>query len=344
METLSTSRRTFLRATAGAAVGAGALAPRVAAQETAGDTEVDLAAWFSNTDNVSGTVDKRGQAEITVNVGAEGNGGSFGFSPAAVRIDPGTTVTWEWTGGGGSHNVVAESGAFESEYHDDAGATYAYTPNESGIVRYACAPHKAMGMKGALLVGDVTASLETEEETETRGRTFDGWLDRTDNYTDVVDERGKSEVVVDVGVDGNGGAFGFGPAAIRVDPGTTVVWRWKGTGGAHNVAALDGSFRSDLTSEQGAEFARTFEGEGVVKYGCEAHAALGMRGVVVVDDGEPNGLLSGTDVGVLAGTASGLLLLLSPLGIPVVMHLTGSGRPTPPDHGRDDRPLPDRTG
>lgn len=330
-----------MKATAGAAVGAGVLTPRAAAQEaTSGETGPDLAAWFSNTDNVSEIVDKRGQAEVKIDVGAEGNGGSFGFGPAAVRIDPETTVTWEWTSDGGSHNVVAESGAFESEYHSDAGATYSYTPSESGVVRYACTPHKPMGMKGALLVGDVATSLETEEEAETRGETFDGWLERTDNYTDVVDERGTSEVVVDVGVDGNGGAFGFGPAAIRVDPGTRIVWRWRGAGGAHNVAALDGSFRSELTAEQGAEFTQTFEKEGVVKYGCEAHAALGMRGVVVVDDGEPNGLFGGTDPGLLAGVASGLLVLLSPLGIPVVMHLTGGGRPTPPS--REQLPAPER--
>ncbi|ESP87053.1 halocyanin domain-containing protein [Candidatus Halobonum tyrrellensis G22] len=290
----------------------------------------DLASWFSNTDGVSGVVDERGSSEVTVDVGASGNGGSYAFAPAVVRVDPGTTVTWEWTGDGGSHNVVAENGAFESDLHDGAGATYSYTPDEPGVVRYACVPHKPMGMKGALVVGDASVSLGTEAETETAGRSFDGWLARTDNYTEVVDERGKSTVVVDVGVDANGGPFGFGPAAVRVDPGTTVVWRWKGTGGSHRVSALDGSFRSDLASSPGHEFARTFDRERVVKYACEAHANLGMRGVVVVDDGDSGGIF-GVDTGLAAGAAVGLTALLSPLGLGLAVRLNGDDEPEPPD-------------
>ncbi|MUV91165.1 halocyanin domain-containing protein, partial [Halapricum sp. CBA1109] len=45
---------------------------------------------------------------------------------------------------------------------------------------------------------------------------FDGWLSNTSNYDGLVDERGSDEVVVDVGVQGNNGTNGFGPAAVRV--------------------------------------------------------------------------------------------------------------------------------
>jgi halocyanin-like protein len=65
--------------------------------------------------------------------------------PAAVRVDPGTTVVWEWTGNGGGHNVVAENGAFESETTSEAGHTFEYTLEESVIVKYACTPTSRWG-------------------------------------------------------------------------------------------------------------------------------------------------------------------------------------------------------
>jgi plastocyanin len=48
-------------------------------------------------------------------VGVPGNGAYDDFSPPTIRIDSGTTVTWTWTGQGGTHNVVAVEGSeFES--------------------------------------------------------------------------------------------------------------------------------------------------------------------------------------------------------------------------------------
>lgn len=108
---------------------------------------------------------------------------------------------------------------------------------------------------------------------------FDGWLEDVGNYDGVVDETGSEEVTVEVGVEANGGPFGFGPAAIQVDPGTTVVWEW--VAGSHNVVDQDGDFRSELTSETGFTFTQTFDSEEVVKYFCEPHRELGMRAVVV---------------------------------------------------------------
>jgi halocyanin-like protein len=70
---------------------------------------------------------------------------------------------------------------------------------------------------------------------------------------------------------------------VRVSAGTTVVWTWTGAGGAHNVAAEDGSFESDLTSEAGHTFSRTVEEPGTVRYVCTPHATLGMKGAVVVE-------------------------------------------------------------
>lgn len=146
------TRRTVLRGAAGATAAslAAAGATPVAGQQTG---EPDYGDWFENVSNYDGTVDERGQSEVTVAVGAEGNNGNYAFGPAAVRVDPGTTVVWEWTGKGGAHNVVAEDGSFESELTDESGHTFEYTFEESGVTKYACVPHEMMGMKGAVVVG-----------------------------------------------------------------------------------------------------------------------------------------------------------------------------------------------
>ncbi|ELZ89368.1 halocyanin domain-containing protein [Haloferax sulfurifontis] len=112
---------------------------------------------------------------------------------------------------------------------------------------------------------------------------FDGWFDNVDNYDGVSDETGSSTVTVTVGAQANGGAFGFGPAAVRVSPGTTVVWEWNGEGGSHNVAADDGSFESELAGSSGHTFEHTFEEAGTYTYACTPHETLGMKGAVVVE-------------------------------------------------------------
>jgi halocyanin-like protein len=152
-------RRTFLEGAAGAATAAtalGAATTPAAAQDS--NSGADLPGWFEDVGNFEGVVDETGKSEVTVEVGAQGNGGAFGFGPAAVRVDPGTTVVWEWTGEGGTHNVVAEDGAFESESVGEAGHTFEHAFEEEGITKYVCTPHEAMGMKGAIVVGDEAAA------------------------------------------------------------------------------------------------------------------------------------------------------------------------------------------
>jgi len=141
------TRRTVLRASAGAVAGGAALAASspASAQQT-------FDGWLEGVGNYDGVVDETGADEITIEVGAEANGGNYGFGPAAVHVDPGTKVTWEWVAG--NHNVVADDGSFESELTGEAGFTFSQTFEEAGVVKYACTPHKAMGMKGVVVVGD----------------------------------------------------------------------------------------------------------------------------------------------------------------------------------------------
>ena len=126
-----------------------------------GDAGFDFGGWLSDTSNYDGTTaDLRGNGSVTIDVGAQANGGGFGFAPPAVWVDPGTEVTWEWTGDGGNHNVVAESGGdFRSgDATSEEGTTFSRTFESAGIVTYYCNPHRSMGMKGAIVVGDPEGS------------------------------------------------------------------------------------------------------------------------------------------------------------------------------------------
>jgi halocyanin-like protein len=112
----------------------------------------DFGGWLSNVGNYDGVVDETGSDSVTIQVGSEANGGNFGYSPAAVRVSAGTEVVWEWTGKGGSHNVVEESEAWSSELTDAEGHTFSKTFESAGTVKYFCTPHKSIGMKGVVVV------------------------------------------------------------------------------------------------------------------------------------------------------------------------------------------------
>ncbi|WP_415381963.1 halocyanin domain-containing protein [Halosimplex sp. TS25] len=118
-----------------------------------GTVPSEVSDYLSETSNFDGEIaDHTGEDEVTVAVGAEGNTGNYAFDPAAIRIDSGTTVVWEWTGEGQAHNVVHEEGNFESETTADEGFTFEEEFGESGTYLYYCLPHESLGMKGAVVV------------------------------------------------------------------------------------------------------------------------------------------------------------------------------------------------
>ena len=167
------SRRGFLRTT-GVLSATGAASGPVSAQQNnssggsqsgsgnqtggggGGSGKPDYGGWLDGVSNYNGnTVDKRGSKEVTIEVGTEGNGGNYAFTPPAVWVDPGTKVIWKWTGKGGNHNVHAMEGAdFSSNLASSEGHTYTQTIEKGGMVKYQCDPHAPMGMKGALAVGN----------------------------------------------------------------------------------------------------------------------------------------------------------------------------------------------
>ena len=153
------NRRDFLRTAAagagGSAAAAGAAAP-AAAQEDGegggGGGEPDFGGWFGDVSNFDGVEDMRGTDQVTVEVGVEANGGPYGYAPAAVHVDPGTTIQFEWTGNQ-EHNVVHQDGDFESDLYTAPGVNYEYTFDDDGIYNYYCTPHRGLGMKGSVVVG-----------------------------------------------------------------------------------------------------------------------------------------------------------------------------------------------
>lgn len=148
----NTDRRTFVKL-----AGTAAIAPAIAGCSSGegsngGENDVpqEIDEYLSDANEYDGTLtDHTGESQVTVEVGA---GDGLAFAPAALRIDTGTTVVFEWTGEGGGHNVIAEEGSFESDLYSDSGATFEHTPEEAGNYRYYCDPHKSSGMKGGIVV------------------------------------------------------------------------------------------------------------------------------------------------------------------------------------------------
>ncbi len=175
------NRRDFLRTAGGAAggtaaVSAGVTGPAAAAEGGGGGGgggTPDFGGWLDDANNYDEVVDLRGESEPTVEVGA---GDGLAFGPAAVHVDNGATVTWEWTGEGGSHNVVHQNGNFESELTGEAGFTFTHTFDSDGIYNYYCDPHRSSGMKGSVVVGSdypsIAAGVRTEQDPAHMGVPF----------------------------------------------------------------------------------------------------------------------------------------------------------------------------
>ncbi|WP_418282356.1 halocyanin domain-containing protein [Halorubrum sp. DTA98] len=168
MSTDDVSRRTFMRTAGGAAAAAGAAlgaSGTAAGQEDDGEEDEGddgggdvVPDWPTAAEGNLGTYeDARGQDDVTVMVGADDDG--LAFDATLLWVDPGTTITFEWTGQGGGHNVETVEGeaALDSgDPVDEEGYTYTYETSEDdeGITHYHCAPHDAVGMHGGLAVGD----------------------------------------------------------------------------------------------------------------------------------------------------------------------------------------------
>lgn len=161
----ATDRRNFLRAVGGlTTIGllTGCMGGMSKNANADGESASSVDGWLAETDNYGSITDMTGESAVTIEVGPESN--EHVFTPAAVHIDPETTVTWKWIGSG-YHNVVDRDGQFESGEPEET-ATFEHAFETTGTYFYYCTPHKSVGMKGVLLVGDNSDST-SRNSTET---------------------------------------------------------------------------------------------------------------------------------------------------------------------------------
>ncbi|MFB6166250.1 MAG: halocyanin domain-containing protein [Haloarculaceae archaeon] len=253
----------------------------------------DYGGWFGDdtggaVDNYDGTtVDKTGQDSVTIEVGADGNGGTYAFAPPAVRIDPGTEVTFEWVSN--THNVKIEDKPDGSDWSGESavkneGYTYSHTFETEGVYKYYCEPHLALGMKGAIVVGGSGGGGGGPDWGEWFTDAAQGGA--VGNYDgSTVDRTGQDEVTVKVGSQGNGGSYAYSPPALQIDPGTKVTFEWVSD--THNIVVAEKPDSSGWSGEsaiknKGYTYEHTFEASGTYKYYCDPHLALGMKGGIYV--------------------------------------------------------------
>ncbi|WP_224447448.1 plastocyanin/azurin family copper-binding protein [Haloprofundus salilacus] len=163
------SRRTFLRATAGAtATVAGATT--AAAQEDGNGTSGNESSGNETAGNETAGNESSGN-ESSGNESAGGSGGGGGgtetvtvgagsdglsFDPEELSIQPGTTVVFEWASDG--HNVVPNEGDWGEEQIHDEGFSFEHTFEEEATYEYVCEPHEDAGMVGTIEVSEDAGS------------------------------------------------------------------------------------------------------------------------------------------------------------------------------------------
>jgi halocyanin-like protein len=288
------SRRTLLSTTALASLGSltGCLgsAPDVTGLARAASSDVTepssaseqcLTDFLDGANGYDGHTKRFGpEAEPTITVGSSPDGSDAHdmFEPVVVRVVPGTTVTWLWTGYGGPHNVAALDGSFDSgDSVTTSGTHFEHTFSEPDTYRYVSESNRGNGMRGV---------VEVAEPPSGEYPSVDEWLANVEGYDGTVpDRREQPRVTVTVGSAAGPDAFDFAPPAVKISPGTTVTWVWSGDGGPHNVAFEDREIRLDsFEPEPGVHFEHTFETTGVYRYACEPHESLGQRGAIVVEE------------------------------------------------------------
>lgn len=150
----TTTRRRFLRAAAAGAGVALAGCSSIAESTLPGEDFPALHEWLTETSAVGadGTydgevVDARDRGTVSVDVGVDGNGGTYAFDPSAVAVAPGATVRWVWVVGREGHSVVADPDRQigESDYEFESrgpvareGFEYERRLPDSGVALYHC--------------------------------------------------------------------------------------------------------------------------------------------------------------------------------------------------------------
>jgi halocyanin-like protein len=233
--------------------------------------------WLANANGYRGDALRYGPgSQPLIEVGHPVEDG-LSFDPPVIEVAPMTNVTWDWTGHGGLHNIVALDGTFDSgRPNAQSGTSYHYIFEEPGTYPFVSEPHRDEGMRGAVFV---------KEPPSTGNQTVDRWVVDSSNFDGtVVDRTDVDTATVSVGTQGNRGHFAFDPPVLKITTGTTVEWNWTGVGGGHNVVFLNSDIHSgQVTPESGVHFRHTFEQSGTYRYACQPHRSLDQKGAIIVE-------------------------------------------------------------
>lgn len=199
----------------------------------------------------------------------------FAFVPSAIRVAPGTTITWLNTGAA-PHTVTDRAGSFDSGLLN-RGVRWSRTFSSPGTFQLLCTIHPEM--HATLVVAAPGASAPPPATAAPVATPAPG----------------SGEVAI---LD-----FDFAPAVVSVPVGTTIRWTNRGVA-PHTATAKDRSFDSGFLAT-GESFARQFTTEGTYEYLCTIHPA--MLGTVVVSGTAlpPSGTGSPPPDGVGASPAPG---------------------------------------
>jgi len=184
METRLSGRRTVLKAIGAGVAGGTVLTGSVSAKGNNYGNGNAIGAFLNEEAMFKespvwddGIADRTGQDEVDILFGGltsidlpdpdAPDQGPWGMDPRAVKVSPGTDVTWTWYNGPGAidaHHLVSffdppyneefelpwENGGHDHEHpgsdeefyiHEDLGDTFTYTFNEVGTYLYFCIPH-----------------------------------------------------------------------------------------------------------------------------------------------------------------------------------------------------------
>ncbi|MEO8265588.1 MAG: cupredoxin domain-containing protein [Ilumatobacteraceae bacterium] len=195
------------------------------------------------------------------------------FSPAAVTIDAGSTVTWV-NNDTVTHTATADDQSFASGLVKK-NTSWSHTFATPGTFTYFCEIHPEMTGTVIANAPDGTVPAGAPAAAPSAATTAAATAAATSSTAGSTASAGAAAGTVTIS------DAGFAPASFRVAVGGTVTFANNGKA-MHTVTAGGGSFDSDMI-RSGGTWAHTFTTPGSFAYNCILHPT--MRGTIVVGAG-----------------------------------------------------------
>ncbi len=119
---------------------------------TATAATLALAGCLGGGDGDGDEADDVPEGTEVVRVGPDGD---YVFEPEELTVETGTTVRFVWESS--THNVAVTSQPDDADWEghepiEDEGFSFEHTFEVAGRYEYVCTPHRAQGMRGAVVV------------------------------------------------------------------------------------------------------------------------------------------------------------------------------------------------